>query len=134
MEKSSDTEDYDSQADTGPIGVRDGVGARSARDKAVALGSHIGELEHMAASFKLKVEDIAREFEMLRDELDECVLKIDALETDHSTVLDAYEEEKVTASTYYGWLRNAEVEVEVLRRAVPPDSAEAGFCSQAKPY
>lgn len=102
--------------------------------KADAVERGVRELESLAQDFKRKVDSVAVEFEDLREELNEYALEHDALLTDHSMALASLDEEKVTSERYHGYLRNAEVEIKILKSLVPDDQLDyqVGF-SQARP-
>lgn len=97
------------------------------------LDKWIRQLEQLADEFKTKVEGIAEQFDALNEELSEHCLEFEGLETDYFDALASLEEEKDSVTWYTGLLRNAEVEISILRSKLPKDADDATMdFSQAK--
>lgn len=105
------------------------------KTRASGIERSIQELESLAQGFKLKVDRVALHLEALKEELDEYARGYSGLQTDYSMALAALDEEKHTAETYHGALRNAEVEIKILKSLVPDEKLDYqhGF-SQARPW
>lgn len=103
--------------------------------RASGIERSVQELESLAQGFKVKVDRVALHLEALKEELDEYAQSYSGLQTDYSMALAALDEEKETAVSYHGALRNAEVEIKILKSLVPDEKLdyEIGF-SQARPW
>ncbi|KAJ2920143.1 hypothetical protein MD484_g311, partial [Candolleomyces efflorescens] len=94
----------------------------------------LNRLIHQVDCFQAKVEALVSDFEGVREALEEAERQFEGLEMDYRLACEAVMEEKLTSHSYHGQLKNAEVEIEHLRMALPEDyngPAIGGF-SQAK--
>lgn len=99
------------------------------------LDGKVRGLETLVDGFKGKVDDLVQQFGGLKEGIEELVLQCDAVEQDYFMALDAVDEEKETVAKYKGFLKNTEVENDLLRQNVPEDKIQfVQAFSQARPW
>lgn len=109
-----------------PVGLADDDGAGK-------LIHCIRRVEGLVEGFKGKVDDLSKEFEAMRVEIDDHLLKFHGLEQDHAMALECISEERATVGRYVGWLANAERQIDLLHTVVPDEHRDVdGAFSQAR--
>lgn len=80
----------------------------------ISLEDKIRELETLAHAFRKKVKGVSKEFEKLKAGMDGLTHDFEVLEEDHIAALASLGEEKATATSYLGILRNREKELALI--------------------
>ena len=95
----------------------------------------IRQIEALVDGFKERVNDLSEEFEAMRAEIDDQLLRFDGLEQDYVMAMECVKEEQGTVERYAGLLANAERGMALLSNVVPEEhrGIELAF-SQARPW
>ncbi|KAJ3522681.1 hypothetical protein NMY22_g11783 [Coprinellus aureogranulatus] len=100
-----------------------------AGDKAVAMRSRsdsleggIRQLEALVHVFKGGVRSLAKEFNELKEEIDQVLMDFEALEDDHMAALASLEEEKGAVNDWIVKLKSCEAELIEVYRVLPEDA------------
>ncbi|RXW18047.1 hypothetical protein EST38_g7803 [Candolleomyces aberdarensis] len=122
------------QLQSPPTSFTPGVQDPILEKHAELMKNGLNRLVHQVDKFQQKVQDLVQDFQDLRDALEEGEQRFDALEDDLNLAWEAVAEEKETARQYYGQLKNAERQVELLAMELSESYESAAFTgiSQAK--